>query len=77
VNGTLLENAIEQTQKAKVHLTDEGLREMLLKRFGSIDYEKAKKDAAPFLVDPGAVSLFEKSVFEGACRAISLSSVAP
>jgi hypothetical protein len=72
VNGALLQNAIEQTQGEKISLTNEGLRQMLLKRFGDIDYEKAKKDVAPFLVDPGAVSLFEKPVFEGACRGIAL-----
>jgi predicted nucleotidyltransferase component of viral defense system len=72
VNGVLLQNAIEQTQGEKASLTGESLRGLLLKRFASVDYEKAKKDVAPFLVDPGAVSLFEKSVFEGACRAIEL-----
>ncbi|HEX5037978.1 MAG TPA: nucleotidyl transferase AbiEii/AbiGii toxin family protein [bacterium] len=74
VNGTLLENAIEQTEDAKVELTDENLREMLIKRFLEIDFEKAKKDVSPFLIDTGALSAFEPPVFEAACRKISLQT---
>ncbi len=73
VNGTLLENAIEQTQGTKISLTDERLRQMLSEKFAKTDFEKAKRDAAPFLEDVGALSLFEGSMFEAACRNVSIA----
>ena len=71
-NGPLLENAIGQTEGTKISLTDELLRTMLLEKFRKIDFEKAKRDVAPFLVDPQSTSLFEGSVFSGAVQRISL-----
>jgi predicted nucleotidyltransferase component of viral defense system len=73
VNGPLLENAIEQTEGMRIELTDDRLRELLLEKFKKIDFEKAKKDVAPFLANPESISLFEESVFTGAVQRISLN----
>ncbi len=72
VNRVLLENAIEQTQKLKLHLDNASLRSLLAKRFQEINFEKAKKDVAPFLEDPESLSLFEPSVFMGAAEKVRI-----
>ncbi len=62
-NRTLLENAVEQTQKKKIDFTQEALREALRERFERVDFEKAKQDVERFLTDSHALSLFEKELF--------------
>lgn len=71
-NKTLLENAIEQTQKKSLMMTDELLIKMLKDRFEKIDFLLAQKDVAPFLTDRQALTLFERDVFMGAVEKISL-----
>lgn len=68
VNLNLLENAIAQTQKESVGLSEYGLREMLKKRFQQIDFGKAKKDVAPFLERQDSLRLFEKEIFLNAAE---------
>ncbi len=73
VNKKLLENAIKQTQKQKILITEESLQEMLTKRFASIDFAKAKTDVARFLPDSAELELFRKEVFEGAVKLVKLT----
>lgn len=66
VNATLLMNAIEQTQKVKVEITNSVLTRLLADRFQRIDFGKARADVAPFLEDPASLDLFELPLFLGA-----------
>jgi len=70
VNYTLLQNGIEQTTKTKITLTREGLQKMLREKFEKTDFEQAKRDIAPFLLDPRALSLFEKETFLNAVQKV-------
>ncbi len=68
VNLTLLENAIAQSQKKPIQLNETLLREMLKKRFEETDFEKAKKDVAPFVENSDTLHLFEKEIFLNATQ---------
>ena len=43
--------------------TLETLKTMLIERFATIDYEKAKKDVLPFVKDPNKLDLWSKDFF--------------
>lgn len=73
VNVILLKNAIEQTEGKCPPLTTESLRELLLEKFQSIDFAKAKQDVGPFLENPESLNLFARTVFEGASGRINVS----
>ncbi len=73
VNGTFLENAIEQTQKEKIQLNDKKLQELLHKKFEEIDFAKAQRDVAPFLADPESLSLFDRDLFLNAANGVKFS----
>lgn len=62
-NQVLLENAMAQTQRIPVHLTNEKLQGMLRERFVQTDFVRAQKDVIAFLVDQQALSLFDKELF--------------
>lgn len=72
VNGVLLKNAIEQTQNIKMELTDSALKKLLTEKFKAIDFEKAKKDAAPFLEHPDSLNLFERTIFLNAVGKVAI-----
>lgn len=44
-------------------ITIEDLKEMLLKRFGSIDYAQAKQDVVPFIKNPNALDVWSADFF--------------
>lgn len=62
-NLTLLENGIFQTQKLKLKLDAQSLKELLTKRFAEIDFAKAKEDLRPFVFDENSLSLFTPQIF--------------
>lgn len=72
VNKVLLENAIEQTQKQKLNLDPKTLQHLLREKFESTNFEAAKKDVAPFLLDNRSLELFQKSIFLDAVSKINL-----
>lgn len=73
VNGLLLENGIEQTQKEKISLNDKKLQELLHQKFKETDFARAQKDVAPFLADPGSLSLFDRDLFLNAVERVKLA----
>lgn len=77
VNGLLLENAIEQTQKTKIQITDQTLRALLTTKFQAINFEKAKADVSPFLEDQTTLSLFERPIFLNAVEKVRVLPIDP
>lgn len=73
VNKILLENAIAQTQKQKIHLNAEVLKNLLKEKFEATNFEAAKKDVAPFLLDSHSLNLFQKSIFLDAVAKVDLA----
>lgn len=73
VNGVLLENAIEQTQKGKIRLNDKKLQDLLRKKFEEIDFAKAKKDLELFAAHPESLSLFDRELFLNAVGRVKLA----
>lgn len=67
-NMELLQNALRQTQSTTESITADSLTKLLTERFDAIDFEKARADVAPFLVDAKELDLFQKDVFVGAIR---------
>lgn len=72
-NKTLLENGYEQTQKKRLVFDTKALRLHLQDKFEKTDFENAKKDVAPFLVDAHALSLFEKEFFLEAVSKVKIA----
>lgn len=72
VNKVLLENAMEQSQKKKISLTNDTLQSLLMEKFEKTDFALAQKDVDRFLTDPHALTLFDKKVFLDAIPRVSL-----
>jgi len=49
----------------KENPTIENIKQMLSERFGSIDYEQAKKDVLPFIKNPSTLDIWSKDFFCG------------
>lgn len=75
VNPILLENAVAQTQKTRLQLTNEKLQAMLREKFAQTNFAQAQKDVAAFLIDRQALSLFDKELFLNASTKVMLETV--
>lgn len=73
VNQTFLQNAIKQTEKKKIKLDNEKLRELLQEKFKRMDLDQAKKDVFPFLQDKNALSLFDKEILINLTQKVELT----
>lgn len=72
VNVPLLQNALFQTQKKEIAITQDTLSKMLTEKFDSIDFEKAKADVEAFMIDPRELDLFDRDLFLGAIKQIQV-----
>lgn len=75
VNYVLFDNAMKQTEGMKSVFTEQSLRESLLKKFEQIDFDAAKHDVSPFLLDPGAIDLYDRDLFLEAVKKVSFESL--
>lgn len=72
VNGRLLENACEQTGGKRIRFDKEGLRRAVGEKFRNMNLAAARRDASPFLGDPGSLSLFDGTLLQAAARTLQL-----
>ena len=65
LNLTYLENKLKHsnTIEKDAHLTIEMVKDLLAKRFESVDYESAKADVIPFIQDKNSVESWSKEMF--------------
>lgn len=73
VNGKLLANAIQQTEKQKLKLDAKKLQKMLQARFQKLNFTNAKKDVAPFLPPDQNLDLFDKDLFLSAAQKVEVT----
>lgn len=62
-NYLLLEQAILQTEKTKIHIDKDKLKELLRKRINDADFNKVSAELSPFLVDASEIRYFNKEFF--------------
>lgn len=70
-----LENRMKQTGNLKkgIYLTEKKLKEMLLEKVKTIDFDKAKKDVENLLKDTSSLKLWSKEYFRVVCQKIKTS----
>ena len=61
-NLILLNNAIEQTQKKTLNLSEQNFKDYLLENIKKVDFTAVKKDVERFLEDKSELTLFEPKV---------------
>ena len=67
-NFTVLNNAIIQTQKQDLKISEKTFKEFLLKGLSKIDFTKARKDVERFLIDKSELRLINADVIKSAIR---------
>jgi predicted nucleotidyltransferase component of viral defense system len=70
-----LENRMGQTGNLKkgIYLTEKMLKEMLLEKVKTINFDKAKKDVENLLKDTSSIKLWSKEYFRAVCQKIKTS----
>ena len=73
-NYLFLENAILQTENKQLILTAASLKQMLIERIETTNFDHVKTDIKPFLVDQNELRFFEKPVFLSLVQQLSYNN---
>ena len=69
-NFELLNNAIKQTEKIDLKITDENYKSFILEKIKTINFEKIRKDVDRFLEDKNELKLINLNTFENILQKI-------